>query len=1006
MKTIRFTPACQTLTLMKNTLSLRRLNVGLSALWLTLAAFCALLCPQSATAGTSYKLNTLTSGLSWATSGIWTPAGPPGTVATDVAILPLAGGAWTMTLDSSPTIAGLMVTNSAAMTLNVGTPSTSSLTFNGTTPAITNFSGQTLTINPVVNLNTGNAVLTCSNNGTIYIVNPGPNFFPNLAASGLAVGGGTLRIGNVTNNIASTNFALMTGAGTLQFDLAGGSTNTFFTNAAATMIGGGGAGIRAITAVDSFSDVTGSNPQSLTNNSTGYLDIQLDGTSPSAALSPTSFGGIGSVTGKNGAVYLEQIHGSNNLGTVGIITANANSAVYLFGPDNNHVATTIVSGGNINLGTGQLEISEGLTLNVDTNMSGFKVNTMMISDGHGNSFYRGGNAVMNWNVTNNANFAIAGDLSLSEPLVNNTSYFNMLGGTLTNGGNINLCQQGHNYDINTAVWTVSGGTQGVANGKGIYMAIVSGAVSGAKAYSYLTITNTGVLNVPAGTVFQAGNRSVTADVLDTRSEATISLSGGTLNLGTPIARQGVTTNSIGAAAWVQFYFNGGTLQLTTNLSQVFTGFGTANSTADGVYVMSGGAVINNGGFNVGISNALLQAASSTGGLTNQGSGTLTLSGVNTYTGPTFVSGGKLITTTASTGGGGYSVADGATNQVVVAAAGQTLSMNGLTLGTNSGATLEFNTAALGSPSAAIVAAGNVTLNGTAIVNIYGTAWTTGTHPLLTYTSGVTTNGGSGFILGSLPLGVNATLSDTTGTELDLVVSAATTSLTWNGNVGSVWDINNGGNLNWIGLPNSVAADYIESGLVGLPVTFDDTATGTTNITLGVTVHPPSLTINNSSLNYTITGAGTIAGPLPLTKNGTGVFTIGVANNFTNPVINSGTLGLSSANNILPVTDTVFFGGTPAALDLGGTSQSLTNINFVTANTSATVGTVQNGKLTVTVNGFNPLSSIAPSATSGTLDLSGLSSFTSSNTAQTFTVQNTAATSGTFKLNLAGTNGAN
>jgi hypothetical protein len=239
-----------------------------------------------------------------------------------------------------------------------------------------------------VNLNTANAILTNSGSATVYIPNPGPNLFPNLnPVGGLAVTAGTLRIGNITNANYITNITTMTGTGILQFDLAGTATNTFFTNAATTICNGN-AGNRAITAVNSFSDATGSNPQILTNNSTGYLDIQLDGTSPSATMTATSFGGIGSVTGKNGAIYLEQFHGSNNLGTASINTTDTNNQVYLFGPNNNHLATTIVS-----------------------------------------------------------------------------------------GGNINLCQQGPNYDVNTAVWTVSGGTQGVANGKGIYMSVFSGGVS-------------------------------------------------------------------------------------------------------------------------------------------------------------------------------------------------------------------------------------------------------------------------------------------------------------------------------------------------------------------------------------------------------------------------------------------------------------------------------------------------------------------------------------------------
>ena len=974
---------------------------------LAAVALGAVLGSQYASAGTAYTLSTLTSGGLWATPGNWTPgtstAGPGNTsgVYTDTASLPLGTltGAWNLSLNSSPTIAGfsLAYAGAYASTINAGTPANSFLTFHGTAPAITNTSGQTLTINPPVYLDTANAILTISNNGTVYIANPGGTFFSNLnAAGGLPVGGGTLQLGNVTNNLPPLT-TLKSGPGQLTLNLATnpGVAGSFFTN---QTLGLGGTGVRVITGVISFTNASGA-PLVLTNNSTSILELDL-----STAVSPTnffgSFGGISSLSGLNGNIKIKNIAGTNSLGALSLNTSVANQSLYLFG-NGGSILTNVLAGGNFNVN--ELALLNGVTLNVDSQNSGFSVKTLTLSSGNSSYDYAKGAATVNWNASGKTVGAIYLNSQGGGP-----ASINFLGGGLTNTGAFNLGSTSHNSDNSTSTLNISGGVLGITNVNGLTMSPVGTASSGGvgpKEYSFLTITNTGVLNVVSPGAIKPG--SVTA--LDTNgpiySQATISLGGGTLKLGTPIGRQPVATMINGSSAnWVQFYFNGGTLLATTNLAQVFTNFGTVNSSADAVYVGSGGAVINNGGFTVGISNALLAASGSTGGLTNLGNGTLTLSGANTYTGPTVTSAGKLIIpTTSSFGSSGFFVADGATNQVVVATPGTTLSLNSLTLGTGSGATIEFNTAALGSPSAAIVAAGSVALNGTATVNIYGSAWTAGTYQLLTYYSGETINGGSGFVLGTLPLGVNATLNDT-GTELDLVISSANNSLTWNGNAGSVWDINNNGNANWLGQPAAVPAWYVEAGSVGLPVTFDDTATGTTAIILNTTVHPASVTVNNNTLNYSITGSGAIAGPLPLTLNSTGIFTIGVANNFTNPVINSGTLGLTNANNILPVTDTVTFGGapgTPAVLDLGGNSQSLTNINFLTANTAATAGTLQNGKLTVTTNGFNPLSSIAPAATSGLLDLSGLSSFTSSNTAQTFTVQDTAATNGTFKLNLAG-----
>ncbi len=989
----------------------RQLKAGLLALLPALAAWCALLCPQATVAQTAYTLTTLTSLESWANPAIWTPNTSPGGTATDLAILPLGTltGAWSMTLDSSPTIAGLTVTSAGAfgVTLNPGTPVTSTLTLHSATPGFTNnvLSGQTLTIAAPFSLDTANTLFTNNGTGNLTLSAPTNGFFANLNPAGGLGSATTLTLNNVYTNLPPLT-QLKTGAGQLTLALVGAATNTFFTNQNAGSLGGNG--YLQISSVDQFSSAAGT-AQMVTNNSTSSLELDLDNTSPSAFLGSSSFGGLGSVSGKTGAIHIRYIHGTNTLASgVSINTVAAGSALplNLYGYGNASPASAVVSGGTWNV-PGSLALTAGLTLNLDANMGGFiNGGTLILESANGGQLYALGSVTVNWNTNSNAGMALNNISLCSQGGNGGVGIFNLNGGSLTNSGTFTLGSTSHAYDNCSSYLNITNGTLVITNSGGITMPSVTTA--GAQEYSYLTISNTGVLNLPASSSFKLGSRNVASDTAATKSQATVSLGGGTLLLGTPVARQTVTATTGAGSASVQFYFNGGTLQVTTNLPQVFTGFGTVNSTADAVYVAAGGAVITNGGWNVGISNNLLAASSGSGGLTYLGTGTLTLSGANTYTGNTAVNAGRLVTTTASTGGGSYSVADGATNQVVVASSGTTLNVSSLTLGTSIGATMEFNNAGFANPSAPIVTVGNaLTLNGPIVVNIYGTNFSAANSvTLMTYASETVT--GPGFILGSLPLGVNATLIDT-GTQLQLNISSASTSLTWNGNVGSVWDINNSGNDNWLGQPAAVAAYYAESGSAGLPVTFDDTATGATTITLGVTVHPASVNINNSAVNYSITGAGSIAGPLALTKNGTGAFTLGVANNFINPVINGGTLGLTSGNNLLPVTDTVSFAGapgTPAVLDLGGNSQSLTNLNFVTANASATAGTVQNGKLTVTVNGFNPLSTIAATATSGTLDLSGLSSFTSSNTAQTFTVQDTAATSGTFKLNLAGAGGLN
>ncbi len=986
-----------------------------------LAALCALLCPQSASAqGTAYTLSTLTSGNNWTNVALWTPStstlGPGNTAGdyADLAILPLGNlsAAWNMNLNSSPTIAGLSLsyTGAYATTLNAGTPTTSSLTFNGAAPAITNTSGQTLTINSVVNLNTANAILTCSNNGTIYLVNPGVNFFPNLnPTAGLTVDGGTLHLGNVTNGVPQLSTA-KTGPGTLQLDLAAGST--FFTNQPSL----GGTGERIITGVVSFTNASGG-AQTLVNNSTGVLDLQLN-----PAVSATNFlaslSAVSSISGMNGILDLENLNGTNNLGNLSISTSAANGNFNVLNNSGGNLVN-LITGGSFNTGSGTLGLCGGIIFNVDSNNVGFNVGTLVVSSANGGWLYRGGAVTVNWNASGKSLGAVQMCNQGGGPAI-----FNLLGGSLANTAAFTLGNTGHDYDNSTSTLNVSGGVLAITNSGGLQMSFVTTAPSGStgpQEYSFLTITNTGVLSIISPGALKAGAVTVSdTATAPIHSESTISLGGGALQLEAPIARQPVATMVNGSSAnWVQFFFNGGTLQATTELPQVFTGFGTVNSTADAVYVASGGAVINNGGFTVGISNNLLAASGSTGGLTNLGSGTLTLSGANTYTGATTTSAGKLITTTASTFGSPFYVADGATNQVVVVAPGQTLNLNKLTLGASAGATLEFNNAGFANPSAPIVVVnGALTLNGTITVNVYGTALAAG--PAITLLTYAAKSGTGSFVLGSLPAGVNATLTDT-GTQLQLAVNSLNTSLVWRGNVGSVWDINDSVNTNWLGLPAAVAVAYNESSSVGLPVTFDDTATGTTKITLGVTVNPANVTINNSALNYSITGAGTLASPIGLTKNGTGNFTLGVADNFTNAIINGGVLDCQINAALGNGGATVNAGGEVAC----DANVSLTNaltlaggtISF-NGNNGAFSGPVTlAGDSTIALRSFTNRSaasgalSNAITATANTLTVAGGGTLTFASGSATSTLNmlrltNSTATlaSGTLNLNTGGTPG--
>ena len=542
-------------------------------------------------------------------------------------------GAYAVDLMANVTINSLSVTDSAtatkfAVTINNGS-GTPTLTLNGATPTITSAldGGQAININPSFNFNTINAVLTKAGSAQVNIVNPGANFFSNLnPLGGLNVSAGTLRIQNV--NVLSPLSSLKVGTGSLQLDLV--NTSSFFTNQANV----GGTGTRSIKNIRKVSDAL-SNPQVLTNNSTSLLELYVGTDSTASFLS--SLAGIGSLSGKGGSINLDDLKGTNTWGGIVVNTVAGSNILMLYGVGGSS-ATAVVNGGSFMTGNGKLCLGDGLTLNVDSATGAFALGNggLTLSSANSAYLYRGGQATVNWNASGKT---IAGDIVLNEQ-GGGPATFNMLGGSLTNGSNIYLGTTSHDYDNAYSYMNISGGTLVVTNNKVFSMASVS--TSKAQLYSFLTITNSGILNLSKVGSFELGRRSPASDVNATKSEATVNLDGGTLELGVPVARQNVTATTGAGSAKVQFVFNGGTLRLAKSLAQLFTNFGTANSTGDGVFVKAGGVIIDSNGFTAGISNNLVEASASLGGgLTKLGVGTIILAGTNTYTGVTQVNAGTL-----------------------------------------------------------------------------------------------------------------------------------------------------------------------------------------------------------------------------------------------------------------------------------------------------------------------------------------------------------------------------
>ena len=257
-----------------------------------------------------------------------------------------------------------------------------------------------------------------------------------------------------------------------------------------------------------------------------------------------------------------------------------------------------------------------------------------------------------------------------------------------------------------------------------------------------------------------------------------------LNGGTLAVKNIQETTYQAAKQTAVFSFNGGILKALSSDTTVNFIANTAAPELTTV-VNSGGAIIDANGFDITIATALTHGTGTPdGGLIKLGAGSLTLSGANTYTGPTAVSNGTLVVNGDDSAANGAVTVTNATLSGAGTIGGETTLQPDaiLAAGTNGVGTLTFSDAltldaastnnfvvtTVGGASNKVAVAGALTPNGSVIRITSGTALWPGTNTLFTYSGGISGTFTATPVFDVAPVHP-ASIVDT-GTGINLVVS--------------------------------------------------------------------------------------------------------------------------------------------------------------------------------------------------------------------------------------------
>ncbi len=611
---------------------------------------------------------------------------------------------------------------------------------------------------------------------------------------------------------------------------------------------------------------------------------------------------LGSYSGSSGTYSLS---GNAQLSASNECIGSAGGGTFTQSGGTNNISNSLYLGNNAGI-SGAYSLSGNAQLSASNEYVGSPGMGIFTQSGGTNSISNSLN--VGNNVGSSGTYSLSGNAQVSASIEN---VGNVGVGAFTQSGGINIISNFLSLGGNIG----SNGTY-ILSGSGQLFAV----------YEYLGAVGIGSFTQSGGT------NSVTYLMLgqNNGSGPTYNLNGGVLVLASLASLGGVGGT---------FNFTGGTLQASS-------GFSSSNLVMT-LGTSGGRATFDTAGFTVTLSDGLRGS----GSLTKVGSGTLLLSGFNTYAGGTAVNAGTLqVAGTASLPGyttpGTITVGNGAMLTVSAGGSGWTAASIGALLGGNGSGFANGSALGIDTTGGSLAYASNLSGN-MGLVKLGSNALTLSaadTYKGNTLISGGTLALGSSLALqqgtldssgsGTLSFGslTAATFGGLTGPGTLLLTNSSSAPVTIQ--VG-----NNGASTTFSGALNGPGS-LTKVGSGTLLLSGSNTYTGGTTVTTGTLALGSSLTIQDSTLNLGATGVLNVGGLASVTFGGLA----GAGNiSLTNTAGTAVALSVGADNSSTTYSGVLSDNATGAALNkFGAGTLTLTGSNTYTGPTTISSGTLQIG----------------------------------------------------------------